>query len=286
MRQIFVFTNLKKDTQFHVTSELIDFLGKMQCQVVLDQSCVAYAENLPSYVRLGSIDHLSTDISLVIAVGGDGSLIKAAASAALHQIPVVGINMGRVGFLTELEPGEIPMLSKFFHKDYHLRKHMMLSCRILHEGTEVYCSAPTLNDIVLSKGPTDKLANIDLQYNGQFIHSYHADGVIIATPTGSTAYSMSAGGPIIEPSAECFCITPVCEQSMCTKPIIVRSDASIDLVNRSSRNPFLYLSCDGNDNAKVLCGDTVQIKKSDASAIFLQLKPHNFSENLRLKMQN
>lgn len=286
MKKVYVLVNRGKDPDFAVTKPLINFLKSMNCCIALDEGCNDYPDLHGAGAEISSISAVDQSVSLIVSIGGDGSLIKAASAASAYDIPIVGINLGRVGYLSEIGPSEICLLQKFFDGDYSTQSRMMLTCELWREEKQVLCIDSILNDIVLARGTIDKLAQIDLNCDGEFIGSYHADGLLVATPTGSTAYSLASGGPIIDPSVNCLCMTPICGHSMYSKAIIFPHSAQLSMRNTSFRNPHLYLSCDGNNNGTVLLGDTVIIKKSKNSAKFLTLKKRSSLENLRLKLQN
>ena len=162
------------------------------------------------------MDELYARADMVVVLGGDGSILEAARRAAPRGVPVLGINLGRVGYMAELELGELDLLSRLFAVDsagnpmWHTETRSMLGVEILTAAREVRASMYGLNDAVITNGSIARIIDIELYENGRLVTGYRADGLIVATPTGSTAYSMSAGGPVADPRVSCFCVTPIC----------------------------------------------------------------------------
>ena len=166
---------------------------------------------------------------IILVLGGDGSILDAARHAAPKGKPLLGINMGHLGYMTELESGELPLLSRLFTEEYTLDERAMLDVKILSTDGAVRAESFALNDAVISNGSVARIVDLELFEGKESVSSYRADGMIIATPTGSTAYSLSAGGPIVAPGLECFVITPVCPHTMNARPVVASAQERIGL---------------------------------------------------------
>jgi len=269
--KIGIITNEKKDPLFEHTKKLTDYLSNK------DKNINIYTNE--NYHE----DDLYKICNLLIVLGGDGTILKAAAKASLYNIPVIGINLGRIGFMSEIESDELYLLENLFTGDYEIKSRMMLNVEIIKENGKIIHAGTALNDAVVKHGPVAKLIEVDVACDGFKIMKYRADGVITATPTGSTAYSMSAGGPVIDPNIECFCVTPICPHSLVNRPLIFSQGSVLEIINKNI-NSDVYLTIDGQINIKLGENDIVRIKKSGFSAKFIAIKKHVFFDVVREKI--
>lgn len=219
--------------------------------------------------------------NLIIVLGGDGSIMEAARNAAARGTPVLGINMGRVGYLAELEMNELDLLDKVMEGQYTLDKRTMLNAEVISATGKETKTAFALNDAVISNGSISRIIDLQLSESGVPINTYRADGLIISTPTGSTAYSMSAGGPIADPRISCFCVTPICPHMSLTRSILFPDSASIEVKNICRREKVLYLTLDGRSNFELMRNDVVRITKSELTASIVRVKERSFYDKLR-----
>ena len=253
--------NLEKTGAKEITCQVADLLKGLNCQVVLPEKDQNLYENC----------------DLIITVGGDGTLIKHAKSAAIQNKAIIGINAGRLGYLADINRDEISLLKKLVTNDYKVDSRIMLSVELEKGGKTVF-EGMALNDIVIGNGEIAKISDINLNILGDEI-GYRADGIILSTPTGSTAYSMSAGGPIVEPTARCFIVTPICSHSMTARPLIVNQDNVINLsVEKSS-----YLTVDGNEKVMIDSETKITVKKSVFEVKFINLSGRTFYKTLSYK---
>ena len=218
-------------------------------------------------------------------LGGDGSLLDAARRAAPLGKPLLGINLGHLGYMTELEMGELSQLSQLVSGDYELDERTMLSVSVHSEKGGVRNESFALNDIVISNGSVARVVDLELYEGGTLVSAYRADGVIVATPTGSTAYSMSAGGPITDPHLQCLCVTPICPHSLSARPLLFRDDATIEIKNICQREKMLYLTVDGRINIEIYRGDTVRVARSAMVTRLIRLQKGSFYNRLQQKMK-
>ena len=205
---------------------------------------------------------------------GDGTIIHAAKHAANFEKPLLGINMGRLGFVAELEPNELPMLERLFSGDYNVEKRQMLKVTLKSKsGSKSFFA---LNDAVISRGSMTKIIDLDVWLKKSYICHYRADGLIVSTPTGSSAYALSAGGPVIEPSMSCILMTPICSHSLFSRPVLFNPSSEI-LVNAASREDTdLTLTIDGETTIPITADDTVVITTAEIYAELIVLKVKTF----------
>ena len=220
---------------------------------------------------------------LVIVIGGDGYMLEAARRAAPAGIPILGINMGRVGYMTELELDEIELLDKVFDGEYRLDERAMLKVDIVSEKGQKRFSADALNDAVVANGSTARIVDFELSEGGRLVNTYRADGLVIATPTGSTAYSLSAGGPIVDPKLSCICVTPICPHSLLSRPLVFPDSEELRVKNICAREKVLHLTVDGRATFDLFYGDSVIVTKSDIRAKLLRIKDEDFYSKIRMK---
>lgn len=239
------------------------------------------------------MDELYANADLIIVLGGDGTILEAARRAVARQTPILGINLGRVGYMAELEMGELELLSHLFERttaegklppSYKLEKRSMLHVEVVSTAGEVRQRMYGLNDAVITNGSVARIVDIELSENGAPVTTYRADGLIVATPTGSTAYSMSAGGPVADPRVKCFCVTPICPHSLGARPLIFPDSATLEIRNVCQREKMLYLTVDGRNNCELYRGETVRITRSPLETQLVRLKSCGFYNRLRLKM--
>ncbi len=238
---------------------------------------------LPDYMVRVAIDKALDIVDAIVAIGGDGSILKAAALASKKKLPILGINMGRLGFLSELEPNEISELTRLVEGGYTIEKRMMLEAKVIRRGDELY-SNHGLNDAVLTRGPGCKVMEVDIYSDHQFIAKFRSDGVIISTPTGSTAYSLSAGGPIIDPTENNLTITPICAHGLYAKSFVLAPTRQVTVSIRSMRSRYSYLSVDGKDDFEVHDDDLVVVKQSEYVTDMIKIKGRSVYDIVRDKM--
>ncbi len=219
-----------------------------------------------------------TGFDIIITIGGDGTIIHAAKAGAEKNIPILGINAGRIGYLADISPDELNLLTALKCGDYKTEERMLLEVTLGKE--KYYC----LNEAVISKGSLSRMIDIKLSVDGCPI-SYRADGLIAATPTGSTAYSMSAGGPIVDPSLDLFLITPICSNSLFDRPIILNGDSAITVETICPENTEVFLTIDGEKSVKITPKDSLTIKRAPHTAKLIKIKDSSFYETLSEKMR-
>ncbi len=219
---------------------------------------------------------------IIIAVGGDGTIIHTAKIAAMFSKPVLGINSGHTGYMAGLEPNELHLIKKLIDDDYHIENRMMFEVAVSSKPDKVYYC---LNDLVLSKGPLDFAFDIELYNNSKQFMFFRCDGLIASTPTGSTAYAMSAGGPVTDPSIECMLFVPICPISTYSRGFVISADSKIDILCKTKANKNAYVNFDGLDGFCLNDGDVVSVSKSRKYVTkLIKIKNDSFFDVLKNKI--
>ncbi len=260
----FICTNFKKEKSLKILPKLIEALGKADIAPLMAESSKNFFNS--DAVFYSDEDFLMKECDIFITVGGDGTILKWGKKAALLNKQLLGINTGRLGFMTAMEIDEFEKLSRLKTGDYHISRRMLLNGDFITEtGNKRYTA---LNDIVLSKDNYSKLPEFVVQSNGVTVSKIRADGLIFSTPTGSTAYALSAGGPIIEPTVECIELTPLCPHTLLNRPMIFNGNDTITVSYSAYEGSTVSASVDGDSGIKFSEGEIIRITKSD---IFLEL---------------
>ncbi len=258
--RFFLTVNLDKSNAEACTELVLKKLLSLGGEISMSKENAAFVQKYPS-VTLGEIHSLMPDCDIVISIGGDGTLIHAAKFALPFDKPVLGINTGRLGFLTRMEQNEFGRLGRLFSGDYLVENRMMLELTYQKEdGAEERVCA--LNDIVLSRGSLSRIIDLSIDCGGKPVSRYRADGLIFSTPTGSTAYSLSAGGPVVEPSVECIVMSPVCPHSLFARTVVFAADREVTVRTSFERSNEAYVTIDGAEGFPIRPGDCVTVRKS------------------------
>ncbi|MCQ2450744.1 MAG: NAD(+)/NADH kinase [Clostridia bacterium] len=220
----------------------------------------------------------------IVTIGGDGTIIRYAKRAAEHNKPIIGINAGRMGYLANIEQSEYKLLEKLLTGDYKTEKRMMLSVSVTDENGKI-STYKALNDAVITSGFISRIIDIYVGVHNDSIH-YRADGIIVSTPTGSTAYSLSAGGPIVDSASCCMCITPICSHSLSAKPIILGADRELKINAVSKKRADIYLTVDGKKVAQIKPKTKIIIKKSEEAVDLIRLNDKDFYSTLSMKFSD
>ena len=263
-------------------SEVVERLGKL-----------LKIENIEAYIpdSICGTDYKSAPeeelfhlADIIITIGGDGTIIRHAKRAALDDKPILGINAGRMGYLANIEQNELDLVKKLKSGEFFIEKRMMLNVSVVENGN-VIGEYNALNDAVITSGYISRIIDVSV-FVGPDSINYRADGLIVSTPTGSTAYSMSAGGPIIDPLTESFCITPICSHSLSAKPIILGADNVIKVKAFSKKRTDIYLTLDGRKTAAVKPFTEIYIKRSEQTAKLIRLNDRSFYKTLSHKFKD
>lgn len=273
MKKIGLFANKDIDPGFKTSISLIQFLSERNCRICL---CGDTAELSGVFAHASPSPVSETDFLVVL--GGDGTFLKAAGAAALGNTPMLGINLGKLGYLTDTEAsGAREALEKLLSGNYRLERRMMLNA-----GVEGGKPETALNEALVARCGLPRPIELKVDINGEHMDTYRADGVIVSTPTGSTAYNLSAGGPVLKPDAEMLAITPVCPHALHVRSAVVSSADVVNVTLVSGRGGELYT--DGVPSGRLLPGDTVSIKRSEHYVTVVRTNDLGFYDVLRKKL--
>ena len=241
--------------------------------------------DLPKDIRFHRLDREIQNTELVICFGGDGTILHMAKTATRKNVPILGVNIGTLGFMAELESTELELLAKLANDEYTLDKRMMLDV-IVQRDRDIIFHDIGLNDVVITKGAVARIAHLAVKCDGVEAMQCGGDGIIVATPTGSTAYSLSAGGPIVEPEARNILVTPICAHDVMSRCIVAsdKRTITVELIQNARRNA--YLSVDGGKSLRLNMGDVTTIKKSNLETKLLRLKQRSFYDVINMKFKN
>lgn len=278
--KIALIPNLTRSGVLEVTRSVIKFLHNDRAEVLMSAKMQPFFNQ--SFLHFYSdTEQLIQNCDIIVTIGGDGTIIHIAKPAAHFQKPILGINMGHFGFVAGLEPNEFELLHRLIIGDYTTEKRMMLSVTLKQDDTEK--SYYALNDAVISRGTLARLIDIDVSMNNGPICRYHADGLIIATPTGSSAYSLSAGGPVIEPTMSCILMTPICSHALFARPVLFNAKSQIMVTAGCDDSSKPYLTIDGEDTFVLKPSDVITITAAQRMTELIVLKEKTFYKVLNDK---
>jgi NAD+ kinase len=264
-----------------ILPRLIEWLKAHGYQVLVDLQTGAYLHGRDGMER-EKIAEFKPNFAVVL--GGDGTLLAAARAVAHAGVPILGINLGSLGFLTEVALGEMyPALEAVDADNCDREQRAMVHCQLVRSG-KCIAEYSALNDVGVAKAAIARIADFDLYLNGAFVSNYKADAVIISTPTGSTAYSLASGGPVLAPDVDAFVITPVSPHSLTNRSLVVRDTACFEIVVKTSPDQS-YLTVDGQVGTALEAGDRVTCRKSNDHVVLLRLKNKTFFDVLRTKLK-
>lgn len=276
------------NTQKHIDNGKIHSLVKKLtnggCRVFALSDAADQIADVGDSIEIAESIGTIPECDAAIVLGGDGSIIDAAHRIIGYDIPIIGINFGHVGYLTELEIGENSGIDRIISGDYTTDERMMLEAQVRDKDGEIRAKYTVLNDLVLTNGPVARLISFDVFANGVKVQSCRADGAVVATPTGSTAYSLSAGGPVLDPTLEGICLTPICPHTLSSRPVVFGGNSEIEITNIKNNNSSVYLNADGRDVTPINEGDSISIHKSEYKIKLIRLKGYGFLSVLNAKL--
>ncbi len=286
MNKFYIVTNRTKDPELETTNYISDFLKKHGCEVT-----VLARENPQKYGEKESREYnplrIPEDTDCILVLGGDGTLLQTARDTMQIQVPLLGINLGTLGYLAEVEKtGICEALEHLMADEYETEERMMLVGIVEREGREIG-SAHALNDVVVSRYGHLTVLSYEVTVNGQKLNHYQADGMILSTPTGSTGYNLSAGGPIALPSARLMIMTPICPHTLNTRSIVLSADDTIEIrigEGRGGQTQEAEINFDGGLTGRLITGDKVIIRRSEQTTKLVHISRVSFLETLHKKM--
>ena len=279
MKNFHIITNEIKDKDLHITTGLQ--------QIIKENGGTSQVFLLEEKGKCLAEEAFLTDADCALVLGGDGTLLRVAKEASKKKIPVLGVNLGTLGFLAEVETNRMDQaIVKLMAGEYLTEERLMLEGRIFKKN-DCDKASVALNDITTTRSGSLQIIHFSIYVNHKFLCSMSADGVILSTPTGSTGYNMSAGGPIAEPGAQLLILTPICAHTLNSRSIILRSDDVVEIVIDSGRNGSeltVEASFDGNETEAMVTGDTLRICRSESTTTIVKLDERSFLEALHRKM--
>jgi len=281
MKRVGIIANLNKSNAVDAANRVILLLKKRRIAVLLEESlaCALHKKKLGF-----SIDKIGRQADIVIALGGDGTFLRAARITQGHLKPILGVNLGTLGFLAEVSLDEIEnALDLLAEGRYNVNYRMTLDTYVMKRGGRRQKVQPALNDVVISKEAIARIINFETYINKKYVANYNGDGIIISTPTGSTAYSLGAGGPVVEPGTDAVLIVPICPHTFTHRPLIVSSGVKIEIhLGMSAKNAVLTI--DGQVGLKLKSGDKVMVTKGRQDIPLVTFGNISYFELLREKM--
>ena len=275
--RIALLPNLTRKNALQVSLNVSAELEKLGMEYYIKSDCKEKFKGTKA--KFISVDDMTEICDVIIAVGGDGTIIH----AAKFGKPTLGINAGRIAFMAGLEPAELDMLSHLKNGNYEIDRRMMLRAEIVSASGEVIGTHYCVNDAVVARGSQIKMDDFIVEHNGKFLNKYTADGIIFSTPTGSTAYNLSAGGPVVDPQIESILLTPICTHSLFSRALIFKPDSEFTLCGKGDVD--IGLSCDGEDAIPIGKGCSVRIRKAEMCGEFIRIKNETFLEILNSKLE-
>jgi NAD+ kinase len=280
MKNIAVFAKMHDPRCQGVAGELCNWLEEHNCQPLLEAHLARHlgCEGIAA-------DDISSRADMVVVLGGDGTLISTARIIGERDIPILGVNLGSLGFLTEIALDELyPALEKCLCGDFHVSERIMLQAVLERDGREI-ASHLVLNDVVINKGALARIVDLKTTVNSLDLTTFKADGLIISTPTGSTGYSLSAGGPIINPTMNCIVITPICPHTLTNRPIVIDDGSVVAIKVNSLDDKDIYLTLDGQVGLELRSGDRIQVAKAEHTAKLVMSEKRDYFAVLRTKLK-
>ncbi|MBQ4537496.1 MAG: NAD(+)/NADH kinase [Lachnospiraceae bacterium] len=286
MKHFLVYSNAYKDKNLMVTNQLVSYLETKGQKVTLNLKEADWKSGAGEESE--EAKNIPRDVDCMIVLGGDGTVLQAARETKKLHIPIIGVNLGTLGYMTEIEPANLEeALDRLIAGDYEMESRMMLNGKVFFaDNTEDEGWA--LNDIVISRSGSLQIINFNIYVNGQFLHDYKADGMIVTTPTGSTGYNLSAGGPLVAPKAKLITLTPVCPHTLSQRSIVLSPDDVIEIEIPSIRDGMsqdVEANFDGSHKIALKSGDRIRIVQSEKTTEFLKLNQVSFLEVLNKKMK-
>lgn len=284
MKSVFISPNMRKQGIISAVLETCQVLRQCGARIIMPvQAQSIGAEDQDIFYMDSSAAIAQADF--IISLGGDGTILRVAREAAIHRVPLLGVNVGHVGFMTELEREEIDRIHEVFEERYAIDSRMMLELSILRNGHAVY-SQTALNDVTVTKLNPFHVIRLDISADSVPVTGFRGDGVIIATPTGTTAYSLAAGGPIIEPSAENIAVTPICPHAMQAKSFVFSPEREIAVAASGLDGSAVCVSADGDGGMEVRPDDVVVVRRSKLDTQLIRIKGKSFYHILRKKLSD
>lgn len=285
MKKVILTPNPYRDKNFETVRAAAEILKESGVDVKL---CLPFEVDrtyeLPKDLRFSRLDRELPGADMLICFGGDGTILHMAKAATRHGVAILGVNIGTMGFMAELECAELQSLKRIASGDYTIDSRMMLDVTV-HRDRDIIFHDICLNDAVITKGAVARIVHLAVKCDGVQAMECNGDGIIVATPTGSTAYNLSAGGPIVEPDAHTILITPICSHDVASRGIVASDNRTVSVTLTKNARRNAYLSVDGGRAFRMSMGDTAVIRKSDLATKLVRLKERSFYDVVNMKFR-
>ena len=272
-------TNIEKDPTLQETKKMVDFVLKKGCEVYVSET---FSDVHPDVIATSSSE-MYKSVDFVVVIGGDGTILRVARSAAIFDTPILGINFGTLGYLADVEKvNAIDAIEKVLNGDFTIENRMMLEPYV-ERGCVSHEINLALNEVCITNSVCSRMIKLSVEVNGEYFDTFRADGIIVSTPTGSTAYNLSAGGPILSPHTELMTITHICPHTLYARPFVIDGNDVVRIRVQSNYNN-VQMSCDGQSTVQMKNDDVIVVKKSRYVTRIIKTTNMNFYDILRRKM--
>jgi NAD+ kinase len=286
MRRIGIIAKQNKPEAVPIVRNLVEWLRPKKIEVYLEEGMVKQFHPPLAGPHLNSVERedIPTKVEMIIVLGGDGTLLSVARLVGNHDVPILGVNLGGLGFLTEITLEELyRVLDKVVQGDFITDERVVLNASVVRRG-ERMAEFLVLNDAVINKGALARIIDLETTINGEYLTTFKSDGLILSTPTGSTAYNLSAGGPIVYPSLHCIIITPICPHTLTNRPIMIPDDVEIRATLKTKQQEVI-LTLDGQQGFTLEFEDIVEVKKAEGHIFLIKSPYRHYFEVLREKLK-
>ncbi|OGP78656.1 MAG: NAD(+) kinase [Deltaproteobacteria bacterium RBG_16_49_23] len=286
MKRIGIIAKQNKPEAVTIAGQLVEWLRPRGIQVYIEEGIErAIPTNLTGPFLSGvKKEEIPSHVEMIIVLGGDGTLLSVARLVGSHEVPILGVNLGGLGFLTEITLEELyRVLERVIEGDFVADERVVLNAGVIRQGKR-FAEFIVLNDAVINKGALARIIDIETTINGEYLTTFKSDGLIISTPTGSTAYNLSAGGPIVYPSLHCLIITPICSHTLTNRPIMIPDDVEVRAILKSKQQEVI-LTLDGQQGFVLEFGDVVEVKKAAGRILLIKSPYRHYFEVLREKLK-
>lgn len=281
-KKIAITARLGKQAITDTLQKLYNILQEAGCIIEVDQNIAEAFRHFPSIHFVD--DQFGANCDLIMVVGGDGSLLHAARYGIAHQVPLLGINHGRLGFLTDIRPDDLAeAITAILQGNYIIEQRFLLNAELYSTHTKMH-EQIAINDVVLKQGHTPHMLEFEIYVDKQFVCSELADGIIVATPTGSTAYALSGGGPILHPELDALVLMPMFSHTLSSRPIVINGDNEVEIVITANNQHTTYVRCDGEELMSLPPEGRIRINKCKQKLRLVHPKQYNYFQNLRTKL--
>ncbi len=283
IRTVGLFTKSGDPSVGEILERIYRFLGDRGLDPILEESAVALLA--PAKPRTATPDEMAPALDLAIIIGGDGTMLNVARRLAPHSVPLIGVNLGRRGFLTDIPKDSVlDSLAAVLDGDFRSERRTMLNVELRRDEGVVH-TASALNDVVVNKGQLARLIEFEVHVDGEFVSNTRGDGIIVATPTGSTAYALSAGGPILHPTLAALILVPICPHTLSYRPLAINSSSEVEIVMINSSSQSAFLTFDGQMGHALRDHDRIRVRRADHAVTLIHPLDHSHYDVLRTKLR-